>query len=86
MIPLGRYEHYKGQQYKVIGFAHHTETKEKMVLYQPLYDVPELNEAYNNNVIFTRPYDMFNETILVNNQKIKRFRFLESESQHKPSP
>ena len=36
-IPLGRYRHYKGQDYSVVGFARHSETEETMVLYVPLY-------------------------------------------------
>ena len=36
-IPLGRYRHYKGNDYSVVGFAQHSETKEVMVLYVPLY-------------------------------------------------
>jgi hypothetical protein len=36
--PLGRYRHYKGGEYEVIGVARHSETHEPLVVYRPLYD------------------------------------------------
>lgn len=77
MIKLGKYRHYKGQEYEVIGLAHHTETKTPMVLYKALYEVPELNDIYGKTVIFTRPYELFIETIELNNKRIPRFKYLE---------
>lgn len=54
-ILTGRYyRHFKGNLYKVIGIATHTETKEKMVVYQAQYGEQEL---------FVRPYHMFAEEI-----------------------
>ena len=84
MIQIGKYKHYKGKEYEVIGFAHHSESKEKMVLYKPLYDVPDLNEMYNNNIIFTRPYNMFNESILLNGKKTKRFALISPQNKCQP--
>ncbi|MEK9726593.1 MAG: DUF1653 domain-containing protein [Candidatus Margulisiibacteriota bacterium] len=77
MIKLGKYRHYKGQEYELIGLAHHTETKTPMVLYKALYEVPELNDIYGKTVIFTRPYELFIETIELNNKRIPRFKYLE---------
>lgn len=37
-IPLGRYRHYKGGEYEVIGVVRHSESLEPMVLYRPLYN------------------------------------------------
>jgi hypothetical protein len=55
LIPLpsiapGRYRHYKGGEYEVIGVVRHSETLEPMVLYRPLY---------NDSGLWVRPYDMF---------------------------
>lgn len=46
----GLYEHFKGNIYEVLGTAIHSETKEKMVVYQAMYGTHE---------IYVRPYDMF---------------------------
>ena len=48
----GIYEHYKGNKYKVIGVGKHSETLEKLIIYQALY---------GNNELWVRPYDMFCE-------------------------
>lgn len=49
-IVPGRYRHYKGGEYEVVGVVRHSETLEPMVLYQPLY---------NDSGLWVRPYDMF---------------------------
>lgn len=36
-IRPGRYRHFKGNEYQVLGMAHHSETEEEMVVYRPLY-------------------------------------------------
>jgi hypothetical protein len=51
---LGRYRHYKGGEYEVIGVARHSETLEPLVLYRPLY---------NGTALWVRPYAMFFERI-----------------------
>ena len=78
MIKNGKYQHYKGDMYEVIGLAHHTETKTPMVLYKALYDIPELTKIYGNPVIFTRPYEMFIETITINKKEIPRFKYIDN--------
>lgn len=44
------YRHFKGDYYFVVGFAIHSETREKLVLYRSLY---------GNGELYARPYDMF---------------------------
>ena len=50
--PLGRYRHYRGGEYEVIGVARHSETLEPLVLYRPLY---------NASGLWVRPHAMFFE-------------------------
>lgn len=52
--PLGRYRHYKGGEYEVIGVARHSETHEPLVVYRPLY---------NDSGWWVRPHAMFFETV-----------------------
>lgn len=67
-IQLGKYQHYKGNQYEVIGVAKHSETLEKLVVYRALY---------GNNDLWVRPLKMFLEMIEIEGKKIPRFRFIE---------
>lgn len=53
-VPAGIYQHYKGQQYEVIGLACHSETEEPLVVYRALY---------GNYGLWVRPASMFLETI-----------------------
>ncbi len=60
----GIYRHYKGQQYRVIGTARHSETEEDVVVYQALYG------EYG---LWVRPLSMFSETVQVDGEQIARF-------------
>ncbi len=53
---LGRYRHYKGGAYEVIGVARHSETHEPLVVYRPLY---------NATGWWVRPHAMFFETVTI---------------------
>lgn len=66
-IPLGRYRHFKGNDYSVVGFARHSETKELMVLYVPLY---------GEGGYWVRPLDMFTENVEVDGERRPRFEFV----------
>ncbi|MBI2475598.1 DUF1653 domain-containing protein [Candidatus Uhrbacteria bacterium] len=68
-LPLGKYEHYKGNQYEVVGVAKHSETLEELVVYRALYG------KYN---LWVRPLKMFLEEVEVEGKKIPRFRFIEN--------
>lgn len=63
-IAPGRYRHYKGGEYEVIGVVRHSESLEPMVLYRPLYDDAGL---------WVRPYAMFLETVEVDGRLQSRF-------------
>ena len=54
VLPGHYYRHFRGNVYQVIGIATHTETKEKMVIYQA---------QYGEHGLFVRPYKMFAEEI-----------------------
>ena len=63
-VKPGKYLHFKGKEYEVIGFAKHSETGEKLVIYIALYD---------DNQMWARPYDMFIETVEVDGKQVPRF-------------
>jgi hypothetical protein len=71
-IKLGKYQHHKGNFYKVIGVARHSETLEEMVVYQALYDSKESGR----NAIWVRPKKMFLETVVFNGKEVPRFRLV----------
>lgn len=75
-IKIGIYCHYKSKEklYKVIGVAKHTETLEDMVVYQALYDIPELG---GGGVMFVRPLKMFLESVVIDGKEIPRFMSVE---------
>ena len=61
---LGRYRHYKGGEYEVIGVARHSETHEPLVVYRPLY---------NATGWWVRPHAMFFERVVIDG--VSRLRF-----------
>ena len=71
-LRCGVYEHYKGKKYLVLGVARHTETGELMVVYVPLYELPD-NEGVQMAV---RPLEMFTEPVEAGPESRPRFRFI----------
>jgi hypothetical protein len=67
-ITLGRYRHYKGKEYTVIGVARHSETHEELVVYR---------QEYGDHGLWVRPKAMFLETVVVNGQPLPRFQYLQ---------
>lgn len=61
---IGIYRHYKGQRYRVLGTARHSETLELLVVYQALY---------GEHGLWVRPAAMFCETIERDGAPIARF-------------
>jgi hypothetical protein len=66
-VNLGRYRHYKGKQYIVLGVAKHSETLEEMVLYQ---------QDYGDRGLWVRPKEMFLESVEIEGQTTARFQFM----------
>ncbi len=62
----GIYRHYKGQHYRLLGTARHSETLEEMVYYECLYDNP-------NGQFWVRPLVMFLETVKLKDGTVTRF-------------
>ena len=71
-VKSGKYKHYKGKFYKVLGVAHHSETLEELVVYQALYD----SEEFGNNSLWVRPLEMFKENITLDGKEVPRFEFV----------
>ena len=66
-VKLGKYKHYKGKEYEVIGVAQHSETLEELVVYRALY---------GDGGMWVRPLAMFMEEVEVDGEKIPRFAFI----------
>ncbi|MGX5724516.1 DUF1653 domain-containing protein [Metapseudomonas otitidis] len=74
-VQPGLYRHYKGQQYRVIGTARHSESEEELVVYQALY---------GEHGLWVRPLEMFTGTVTVEGEQIVRFSLVTAESDPYP--
>jgi hypothetical protein len=63
--PPGRYRHYKGMEYEVLGTVRHSETLESLTLYRALY---------GEQGLWVRPTAMFNEDVVIDGIQQPRFR------------
>ena len=66
-IKLGKYKHFKGNEYEVLYIAKHSETGEDMVVYRALY---------GDFSIWVRPASMWNEVIERDGKKMQRFTYI----------
>ena len=66
-IKLGKYRHFKGNEYEVVAIAKHSETLEEMVVYKDLK---------NEGKVWVRPALMWNETVQRDGKVFKRFEFI----------
>ena len=69
----GRYRHYKGRDYFVLGVARHSETDDELVVYQP---------DYGDRRLWVRPLEMFGELVEINGQLVPRFQFIGADIAH----
>lgn len=69
-IKVGKYRHFKGNEYEVIALATHSETGERMVVYRALY---------GNGGVWVRPADMWNESVERDGKTYKRFTYIGEE-------
>lgn len=70
-IKKGLYQHFKGQLYRVLEVARHSETEEELVIYQALY---------GERGIWARPLDMFVERLVHEGKSQDRFAYCEDQS------
>ena len=66
-IRPGRYRHFKGNEYQVIGTARHSETMEELVVYRALY---------GEGGLWVRPAAMWEETVERDGKTVQRFTYL----------
>ena len=69
-IKLGRYRHFKGNEYEVIALATHSETGERMVVYRALY---------GDGGVWVRPVSMWDENVERDGKVYKRFTYIGGE-------
>ena len=69
-IRPGRYRHFKGGEYEVLGIARHSEDESPMVVYRPLD---------NDSGLWVRPADMWNETVVRDGRTYTRFLRVEGQ-------
>ncbi len=67
-IKLGKYRHFKGMEYEVIGVAKHSETLEPMVVYRALY---------GEGGLWVRPAAMWNEIVERDGKSFPRFTYVD---------
>ena len=66
-IKPGRYRHFKGKEYEVLGVARHSETQEELVVYRALY---------GDFGLWVRPVSMWNETVERDGKTFHRFTYI----------
>jgi hypothetical protein len=66
-IKPGRYRHFKGNEYEVIGLARHSESMEPMVVYRALY---------GEGGLWVRPAQMFGDIVERDGAKLRRFEYI----------
>lgn len=66
-IKPGRYCHFKGKEYEVLGVARHSETEDELVVYRALY---------GDFGLWVRPVSMWNETVERDGKTFRRFTYI----------
>lgn len=67
-VKIGKYRHFKGNEYEVLYIATHSETLEKLVVYRALY---------GERGVWVRPLSMWNEEITRDGKTFKRFEYID---------
>lgn len=69
-IKLGKYRHFKGKEYEVVGIAKHSEDLSPMVVYKALY---------GEGGLWVRPAEMWNEIVNKDGYYGPRFVYIDDE-------
>ena len=69
-MKLGKYRHFKGNEYEVLAIAKHSETLEEMVIYRALY---------GDGGVWARPLVMWEETVERDGKRMPRFTYIGEE-------
>lgn len=72
VIP-GKYQHYKGKFYEVLGTGRHSETLEELVIYKTLYA-----SEFPEGSLWVRPKSMFTEKVIIDGKEIPRFHLIKT--------
>jgi hypothetical protein len=67
---LGKYQHFKGKKYEVLGIARHSETLEELVMYRALY----ASKEFGKDALWARPKKMFFDKVVIDGKIVPRFR------------
>ena len=71
-IKIGKYRHFKGKEYRVLGVVHHSEDLSELVVYQALYD----SEEFGKDALWARPVEMFLGTKIISGKEVQRFEYI----------
>lgn len=72
-LKLGKYRHFKGKEYELLGIASHSESLEPMVVYRALY---------GDRSLWVRPAEMWNEEVVRDDYRGPRFQYIGQEKEN----
>jgi hypothetical protein len=72
MLQPGKYKHFKGGEYEVLGTAIHSETHEELVIYKALYETSD----FPADTLWVRPLTMFTQMVEHQGESLPRFQRL----------
>ncbi|HET6882752.1 MAG TPA: GNAT family N-acetyltransferase [Pirellulales bacterium] len=77
VLPPGRYRHFKGHDYTLLGVARHSESEEELVVYR---------QEYGDRSLWCRPRPMFEETVTLDGETVPRFQYVAPKASNCAAP
>lgn len=74
-VKPGKYRHYKGNMYVVIGNAKHSDTLDDLVVYKALYGSKEFGEG----MLWVKPAELFTDKVEIEGKTVPRFKYIGEE-------